>query len=588
MRKIQNYSATKPINFYYLLILMCLIIIPIDAISQIKGFSTVETEKLFQEDKLSQSASEKFISKEIMPVGNIVDPLFYKVGPGDVLAIQNLTVSTTQSLCSVTPENTVLIPRIGEVNLKDMTLDEARKFIVQTIKERNPNALVYVSLYQPRSVLVTLTGNVKIQGNFVFPSSYKVSTALKVNSLTQADAFQQNYQSFDLYNYQERLKSKDKAYANAGTPYKRIYSSRNILIIHSDGTSNIADIEKGKALSNAAYDPFIKEGDLIQVPYELDEFPSISILGAVRRPAVLLYKKGDKASLLLKFGFGPLENVDLDNVFLYLTDSENKVKLQVDSSLNLIGSDYDLHPNSVIIVGQINNDQKKNFGYASIQGCVNSPGVYPIKIGETRLKKIIEIAGNLTNDANVDYSYVLRKENIDIMSRVNRTEFSEFFKYSDLTLEDTTRFKLDLIFNKSMVSCNIRKAVYENSAEDNVLLEDGDLIYIAETPKSVYVFGQVNQPGYILYEPNKTMDWYIQKAGGIAVGGKDGRARIIRGSNKIWIEPEKDNYVIAGDWIYVPRPPDLPPGVELQQWSFIAGALASVVATISFIINILR
>ena len=47
---------------------------------------------------------------------------------------------------------------------------------------------------------------------------------------------------------------------------------------------------------------------------------------------------------------------------------------------------------------------------------------------------------------------------------------SRISQYSDLTLEDTVRIKIDLNMRKPYVSCDFEAAFKQNSLKDNVLL----------------------------------------------------------------------------------------------------------------------
>ncbi|MDQ1265390.1 MAG: hypothetical protein QG635_540 [Bacteroidota bacterium] len=84
------------------------------------------------------------------------------------------------------------------------------------------------------------------------------------------------------------------------------------------------------------------------------------------------------------------------------------------------------------------------------------------------------------------------------------------------------------------------------------------------------------------------MEWYIAKAGGYAPSAEKGRARIIRGRNKVWIEGNDEVLVYAGDQIYVPRPPDVPKSLEIQNYGVVASMIASVAVMISVLYNILK
>jgi len=166
--------------------------------------------------------------------------------------------------------------------------------------------------------------------------------------------------------------------------------------------------------------------------------------------------------------------------------------------------------------------------------------------------------------------------------------YQEFFRTSDLTMEDSTRVKNNIYYSLPIVSCNFADLFVNNSNEDNVKLKSGDLISVPKCPKTIYVFGYVNQPGYVDYEPGKTMEWYINRAGGVTKGGKQGRARIIRGNNNAWVEGDDNVFVFAGDRIFVPTAPDLPPGTEIQTYSMLISGVFALISIASLIFQMTK
>ena len=70
----------------------------------------------------------------------------------------------------VTPEGTVVIPTVGEVDVSDLTLREAKSKVVSKVKERYYSSDVSFTLATPRVFLVKVTG--LTQGTFqVYPTS---------------------------------------------------------------------------------------------------------------------------------------------------------------------------------------------------------------------------------------------------------------------------------------------------------------------------------------------------------------------------------------------------------------------------------
>jgi protein involved in polysaccharide export with SLBB domain len=551
--------------------------------AQIKGMSSLETEKLLQSDMMDNLGSDKLLTTENLLVGNIVNPDYYLVGPGDILAVQNISASIKLEPMVITPENSVLMPRIGTVSLLGMTLKQAKETIIKKILENKPDALVYVTLYKPRSVVVTIKGNVKQSGTYTFPASFRISSAIKYANQERSTGSADQAKMMKNNDASEKQAYYDKLFTESGLPAKQSFVSRNIILLRSGGTNNRIDLERASVLNSIENDPYLFEGDEIYVPYEPREFSTISISGAVIRPYVMPFKESDRASFLLKAGYKLREDADLDNI--YFIDQENKKqKITIDSNLNIVGTDFQLSPGCMIIVGQKTIETSRKNGLVSVFGHVTSPGIYPIKRGETKLKDVIKSTGGFTSEAYLPNAYVVRKEYKGNTEGSDRREALDYFRNSDLTMQDTARFFIDASLRKPYVSCNFPALFESDNDKENITLEDGDLIVIPSSPNSVYIYGQVNQPGFIKFEKNKTMEWYIEQAGGFAAGAEKGKARIIRSKNRVWVESSSKTIVMAGDEIYVPSPSAIPPGIEAQNWAAMAGIVTAFVSLINFVI----
>jgi len=396
-------------------------------------------------------------------------------------------------------------------------------------------------------------------------------------------AMQQNMLLFEKL---EKSKMIDELFSNSGMPYISSYANRNIIVFHNDGSSEIADMEKSQALNDSKYDPYIREGDKIFVPYENAEYPIITVAGSVIRPFVTAFKKEDMASMLLKFGGSLREDADINHTRLILPESDKTVDLKIDENLNLISEDIKLEPGSVILIGQEKARAKLENGVVSVIGQVNNPGVYPITANKTTIREVIDMAEGFTPEAYLPLAYIIRRDESITEPKSFAYRAMEKFQYSNLTPYDTTRYKIDIQMRQPVVSCDFAAIFEKNIQSANITLKDGDIVKIPANPKTVFVFGQVRNPGYVPYEENKTMGWYIQKAGGYSETAEKSAARIIRGKNKTWVEGDNNVYVYAGDEIYVPAPSNVPAEIKSQTWAMVAaavGALASLINVIWFI-----
>jgi protein involved in polysaccharide export with SLBB domain len=537
----------------------------------------------------SQKMMEEFtkgLSTEItkgsqsIPQGNFVDPDFYIIGPGDILSLTVLPLVPYPMTLTVSPSRTLTIPRFGEISLKNKSLKQAQDTLQYFFSQKNKEIKISLELQQPRLCLVTVRGNVIFPNVYTIPASFQISSAINyANKVNSEGLPAEQYKAISRFN--EQVREREKLFGESKYYPVSNYYSRNVIVLHNDGSSQDIDIEKSKAFNNSRYNPYVREGDEIIVPFEFDNYPTIQVAGEVNRPITVPYKTGDVASLLLKLGYGLTTKADINNIVLY--NGDQKINIVSDTAGNLKQTDFPINPGSILVVGAKEIPVKPRIATVSVNGEVKKPGVYVIENEKTRLRDLVEMAGGFSDKAHLPLANIYRyNRNAEYKMDVKK-EFNESFQYSNLTLEDTTRFMIDMQYSKDFVSCDFDKLFRENDNKYNVVLKGGDIINIPEQPHQVYVYGQVKNPGYIEFVPGKTLEYYVEKAGGYADGAEKERSRIIRGRNLIWDKPGKEVYVNAGDQVYIPRQPDIPAWPEIQKY----GTYAALVGAAATLINIL-
>ena len=344
---------------------------------------------------------------------------------------------------------------------------------------------------------------------------------------------------------------------------------------------------KAKVRNDVNFDPYISENDRIIIPFEDNTANYVSVGGAVMKPGVIPWKKGDLISDIYKMAGGASQDADLSQIVLKNAAGTSD-NISVSDSGTVI-NDKEIGAGSGISVGfkQISAVKGEALAFVTIKGEVAKPGIYEITPGTTRIKDVIEMAGGFTREAYLPLGTIMRDDGKAEISRTN-SAYYDFFRTSDLTMNDSARVKNALGVVMPTVSCNMAELYTDTTGYSNVKMQNGDYVNIPKCPKTVYIFGYVKNPGYIDVQEGKTLDWYLQRAGGVSKGGKKARARIIRGNNGTWAANDKDTFVYAGDKIYVPTSPDLPPGTEIQTYSLIVTALISVISVTINILNYLK
>lgn len=527
-----------------------------------------------------QNSMQKLPQTASTPSDFLIDDKLYIIGPGDVLQLQIVGAKTSETALSITPESSILLPRFGEISLRGKTLAEVKSILRDSITQRNPLDKAFITLLQPRTVLVSISGNVVNPGKYALSASMRASTAVQY-AQGQIQLQSGNSQLRQPITSLKRPSDPNSTSLKLGsTQYFGNYSERFTTVLHADGTSSPVDALRASFEGARNLDPCLREGDEIFVPFDNPKHPTVSILGAVRRPSILPFRTGDNLGLLWAAGFGALETADTNTLYVsFPATSENKT-----ISLSELRSQFarQITAGVSIVVPEKSSEQVQ---FVTVTGFVGRPGTYAIESGNTKISELIQKAGGITKDGAAHLAYIQRKSDGSTQSNEPEIDAARMAQYSSMSYLDTTRFRLDVLLKKNIVSCNIQEALTSPQSEKNITLESGDVIVIPRNQKNIYVYGQVKNPGFVPYTPGKRMQWYIQQAGGTAASAELDRARVIKGATMVWLEDDGITQIESGDQIFVPREREYPPGIKEQMYAVIAGLASTTVFLIVSLLN---
>lgn len=196
------------------------------------------------------------------------------------------------------------------------------------------------------------------------------------------------------------------------------------------------------------------------------------------------------------------------------------------------------------------------------------PGKYTIRRGET-LAALIKKSGGLTDFAYIEGTVFSRK-------KLKQLEQQNLLKLAaDLRLEIASKSLTDSASNISYSEAKVLLAdltkvtpvgrlvidlpkITANKQAD-IMLEDGDVLYIPSKNNSINVIGQVQVTSSHIFEKNLTAQDYIARSGGVKKRADEGRIYVIsaNGSIKItaqshWFSSNDDNLLKPGDTVVVP------------------------------------
>ena len=164
-----------------------------------------------------------------------------------------------------------------------------------------------------------------------------------------------------------------------------------------------------------------------------------------------------------------------------------------------------------------------------IVGEVRNPATYPLT-GDMSLIEAIARAGSTLPSASGEVLIVRAKAGRQITGPVMPNG------------EDTEAVTVDL------------RELQSGALSQNLTLKDGDTIFVPRA-ESVYVFGQVKNPGAYSIQRNTTVLQALSLAGGVNERGATGRIKIVRleKGKTVEIKVKLTDIVRPGDTIMVPE-----------------------------------
>lgn len=211
----------------------------------------------------------------------------------------------------------------------------------------------------------------------------------------------------------------------------------------------------------------------------------------------------------------------------------------------------------------------------AVTGQVNAPGRYALTDKTERLGSLLARAGGLTPEAYPGGIAFFRRGGVP-RSEPPSGGAEPATGVEPLPAGFRERVGIDLV-----------RVLRDSSFRDNIILAGGDSVHIPEFDPMVMVRGAVNAPGPVAYTPGKSLDWYVNAAGGYAQQADRRRPYLTQPNGRK--EAVARRFLLADD---VPKPG---PGAQIfvpqravsEQPSNapqILGVVASVIASLTTIV----
>lgn len=498
--------------------------------------------------QLRQRLQQSATSGGMVAMEGAVDPDAYVVGPGDVFMVSIGGAQPTAVAVPVSADGRLILPEGSVIQADSRVLRAVREQALRALQNSYRNVAVDVSLSQPRQFYVHVSGAVPVPGRYLALPTARVSDLLQ-------------------------LAFSDTTAAPVSNELFRP-SLRNVTVTRRDSSVLRVDVARYLSTGETEANPYVRDGDVINVPaYKVTDH-AVFVNGAVPFPGTYDYRPGDTVADLIRVAGATDNYTGIGIVRLARQHGDGSLTTTTYSASELRqGADRTpLQPLDHISL----QPTRVSSGIAEVEGYVQFPGRYSIEPGRTTLQDLIEMAGGFRPDALVRGSYLVRdvlptprvpstaqnrfeERMLDLATlRADTIAIMQYLRQSELDFISRTQFAQGLRI-QNRVSLDMPEALQEGAPP--VYLQDKDRLVVPHDRNGVFVFGQVQRPGYVPYQAGGSVSEYIAMAGGRSSLGD--RAHVIEATTGRYLADGAAPQ--SGDMIYVDSRRDVADTAELQR-----------------------
>ena len=488
---------------------------------------------------------------------NLSIPRNYLLGPGDEIIVSLWGETSLRQTYTISRSGNIYDEKVGVLNVSGKTISEAKSFIKKqfgriysTLNSRNPSTFLDISLGSLKSINVNFVGEVKFPGVYAIHPFSNVITGLiqaggvdTTGSLRSIQIKRNNeiHKTIDLYDYllkgntpdsiqlidediilvnirKSTIKIDSSVYrpgiyeSLSGESIKQLIGYAGGLKPYASNSINIKRIVSREnrdwsVMNNQffyveysqSHNVTAQDGDEITINRMLENIQVVEMIGQVKRPGKYIFYEGMSLFDLIELGGGFNDSTFWKSVYqsqaeIVRRDPLSRYEKLINIDLKKI-SDKQYFKNiklqnldRFVVHSNLYFFERKN---VEINGEVNIPGSYPLINDNETLQSIINRAGGLTTKSLEDGISIYRDK-------------SYFITNDDKNLS-----------NQDLIDDNEFGKVRVAWKSEKISLMPGDSIIIKERTGTINISGEVYNPGLIEYKTGKSINSYINEAGGL-------------------------------------------------------------------------
>lgn len=358
-----------------------------------------------------------------------------------------------------------------------------------------------------------------------------------------------------------------------------------------DYTHEIIAIDLNGLMNGTVADIPLQKEDHLYIPSinDLKETETVSIYGEVLNPGTFLHSDNMSIEDLIIQAGGLSEAASTTRVSVtrriknpkstnYSSKLAETFTFDIKDGLIIGDGDFQLQPFDMVQVRRSPAYQVQRT--VTVAGEVLFSGSYTLLKKNERLSDLINRAGGITPEAYILGGRLIRKMN-DEEKRRERDVIR--MAYSGEGKDSISTAKL-AISETYTVGVDMGKALANPGSDYDIVLREGDMIYIPEYINTVKISGSVMYPNTVNWEKGKKLKHYVNMAGGYGDMAKKRKAYIIYLNGTVARAKKSDSHLIQpGCEIIVPSKKEKKRMqlAEIMGMSSMTATMAAMIATLT-------
>ena len=302
-----------------------------------------------------------------------------------------------------------------------------------------------------------------------------------------------------------------------------------------DLSHEIIQVDVKGLLNGTVADIPLQKNDILYIPsiHDLKEEATLTIHGEVANPGTFLYSdKMTVEDLVLQAG-GLLEAAATTKIEVARRMKEPKST----TFSTTVGQNFSFDLKEGLLVGEGSENFhlepfdevyiRKSPSYhqqqnVMIGGEVLFSGSYALSKKNERLSDLIAKAGGVTPDAYVKGARLIRK-----MTEEELRRKKDALRMVQMGGGDSISVKKLDVSDTYSVGISLEKALSDPGSDYDMVLREGDMLFVPEYVSTVKINGAVMYPNTVLYKKGENLRYYINQAGGFGNDAKKRKAYVV-------------------------------------------------------------